>query len=200
MTRRLTLVILAAAVLVTACAGNDDSEGVASIEATDTTAVLAGESPEVDPEQAMLDLAACLREKGIDIDDPTVDSEGNVDFGGFRGQAQDTDVEPGTVRAAMDECAENLEGVTLGRRGDDFDVTAFQDTLVEFAACMRTNGYDMPDPDVSSLGQGPGGGGGGGPFGEIDRNDPDFIAAEEACSDILVGFRGPGSGGRGQGS
>ena len=43
-----------------------------------------------------------------------------------------------------------------------------------------------------------------GPFGVIDRDDPDFIAANEACSDILAGFgagagggfgRGPGGGG-----
>ena len=94
-------------------------------------------------------------------------------------------------------CPETIEGASLGRRGDDFDATAFQDTLLEFAACMRDNGYDMPDPDFSNSGGGPGTGGGG-PFGEVDRSDPDFIAAEEACGDIMAGFRGPGTGQRGQ--
>ena len=44
-----------------------------------------------------------------------------------------------------------LEGVTLGRQ--QRDLTEFQDTFLEFASCMRDNGYDMPDPDFSNFGQ-----------------------------------------------
>ena len=64
---------------------------------------------------------------------------------------------------------------------------------------MRDNGYEeMPDPDLSSFGTP--GQGGGGPFGQLDRDDPDFIAASEECQDILAGFqRGPGGGGGGRG-
>ena len=103
----------------------------------------------------------------------------------------------------MDACAEQLEGVVLGFGGRDFDPTELEDTMVEYAACMRENGYDMDDPDFSSFGPGtngePGEGGPGGPFREIDPEDPDFVAANEACGEILGGLpRVPGQG-RGNG-
>lgn len=197
---RLILLLGALALLGAACAGTEES-GVASLEVVDDENPVEVESPgDTDPEQAMFDLAACLRDNGIDIEDPTVDSSGNVEFGGIRGAAEAAGVEPESLRAAMDACAQNLEGVSLGRRGEDFDETALQDTLLEFAACMRANGYDMPDPDFTSGGSGAGGGGGGGgPFGQIDRTDPDFLAAEGACRETLDGFRGPGGSRGGQG-
>jgi hypothetical protein len=64
---------------------------------------------------------------------------------------------------------------------------------------MRDNGYDMDDPDFSSFGPGaegePAEGARVGPFGEIDQDDPDFVAANEACGEILGGLpRVPGQG------
>jgi hypothetical protein len=195
---RWTLLVAAVALLAGACSGGDESGGVASLdEVVDEGLADVEPAAEVDPEQAMLELAACLRDNGIDIEDPTVDAEGNVGFGGIRGAAEAAGVDPESLRAAMDACVQSLEGVSLGRRGGDFDETEFQDTMLEFAVCMRANGYDMPDPDFSGTGPGPGG---GGAFGELDRTDPDFMAAEEACGDILDGFRGPGGGRGGQGS
>ncbi len=205
MKTRVLVLVLAFGLIAGACGGSDDSEsGVATLDATDAVdAATADESPEeVDAEQAMLDLAACLRDQGLDIDDPTVDADGNVQFGGFRGPGGgggDESVDRDAMRAAMDACEEQLQGVVLGFGGRDFDPTELEDTMVEYAACMRENGYDMDDPDLSKLGPGSGGeGGGGGPFGEIDREDPDFLAANESCEDILSGLPGGGSG-RGQG-
>ena len=208
MKSRMLLLALAGGLLAAACSGSS-SGGVASLETAAPTADDVAESSAdegatvVDEEQAMLGFAACMRDQGIDIEDPTVDSEGNVQFGSLRGAAQDPEADRETIRAAMGVCEENLEGVSLGRRGD-VDITELQDTMVAFAACMRGNGYDMPDPDFTNSGPGQGDGsgegGGGGPFGEIDRTDPDFIAAEEACRDILDGFRGPGAPRGGQGS
>ncbi|MEE8456868.1 MAG: hypothetical protein V3S28_02360, partial [Acidimicrobiia bacterium] len=77
-----------------------------------------------------------------------------------------------------------------------------QDNFLEFAVCMRENGYDMPDPDFSNFGQpGQGGGQGRGQLfgGDLDRNDPAFQSAFAACEDIFSdAFRIPGQGG-GQG-
>jgi hypothetical protein len=213
MKTRVFLPLVVFGLLAGACAGSGSSEsGVASLE-TDDTAVVAGEAGVVDPaeevdaEQAMIDLAACLRDQGLDIEDPTVDAEGNVQFGGFRGAAGEGDEPPAdreTMRAAMGACEENLEGVVLGFGGGDFDLTALEDTMVEYAACMREHGYDMDDPDLSGIGPGAGGepgeGAGGGPFGEIDQDDPDFITANEVCDEILGGLPGGGLGrGRGNG-
>jgi hypothetical protein len=102
------------------------------------------------------------------------------------------------MQVARQACSEYLEGIALGFEGRD--TTEFQDTLLEYASCMRENGYDMPDPDLSGFQPGSGQGGGGGIFGGLeDRSDPTFIAADEVCRDIFVdsgfGSRGGGGGG-----
>ncbi len=204
------MLLFALGLVATACGGSDADAGVASLETTDTTvasdAVAAGDV-EVDAEQAMLDLAACLRDNGVEIEDPTVDASGNVQFGGLRGApaADGGEIDREAFRAAMDQCQESLEGVALGFGGrGEIDVTELQDTMVEYAACMRDNGYDMDDPDLTNSGPGSGGeagaGGGGGPFGDIDRDDPDYLAAQEVCGDILGGLPGGGLGRPGGGN
>lgn len=208
MKTRVWVLVLAFGLLMAACSSSDDSGG--GVASLDDTAAIAGDADatlaeDVDTEQAMMDLAACLRDQGLDIEDPTVDAEGNVEFGGFRSGASDGEppADRDTMRAAMDSCQEELGGVVLGFGGDDFDRTELEDTMVEYAACMRDNGYDMSDPDFSSTGPGGGGeageGGGGGPFGAIDRDDPDFVAADAQCSDILSGLPRVPGGGRGNG-
>jgi hypothetical protein len=114
--------------------------------------------------------------------------------------ARQGEIDRAAMEAAMGACQEHLEGVAIGRGGGDFDLTELQDTMVDYAACMRDNGYDMPDPDFSSFGPGGGesGQGGGGPFGAIDFDDPDFMSAQQECEDLLSGFRGPGQGGGGR--
>ena len=202
MTRQLTALLLALGLVAAACSDDGDTAGgVASLEAVETTAG-AGEGAtavaEVDQEQAMLAFAACLRDNGVEIDDPTVDSDGNVRFGGLRSVAQSGEVDREAMDTAFAACQEHLEGIALGRGGGDFDRTELEDTMVAYAACMRDNGYDMPDPDFTSFGPGEPGQGGGGPFGAIDFEDPDFVAAQDACQDLLSGFRGPGQGGGGR--
>lgn len=203
MKHSLMVLLLALGLLATACGGDREaSAGVASLETTDivvgddAAAPAEDAASEVDQEQAMLNFAACMRDNGVDIDDPTVDADGNVEFGAFRGVVGSGEIDRATMEAAMQACQDNLEGIALGRGGGDFDLTELQDTMVEYAECMRSNGYDMDDPDFSNFGPGNGGGpgeGGGRPFGDIDLDDPDFISAQEVCQDILGGLRGPGT-------
>lgn len=61
-----------------------------------------------------------------------------------------------------------------------------QEIVLEYTACMRKEGIDLPDPDFS-------GGDRGGfriraPEG-IDRDDPDFQAAQEKCQPIIASLR-----------
>lgn len=200
---RMLALIAVFGLLVAACGGGAEADaGVASLEDPDAGQTLAAqedptaggdetEDVEQTREEALLAFTACLRENGVDIEDPTVDAEGNVQLtrpGQQGGQGTGGNDE---FREAREACADLLEDAALGFRGTDS--TELEDNLVEFAECMRDNGYDMPDPDFSAFG--PGQGGGGGPFGEIDRDDPAFQAASEACEDILAGF-GRGAGGR----
>ena len=50
------------------------------------------------------------------------------------------------------------------------------DALLEFANCMRDEGFDMPDPDPIT-----------GSFGELDKDDADFAIAYEQCAVSLDG-------------
>ncbi len=201
--KRLVIAGVALALIAAACGGGSQSDGVASLE-DDVTAPLAagGDSStdgsvattEVDAELAMLEFTQCLRDQGLDVSDPEVDADGNLQFGGRPGGGggEDPDFDREAFREARTACAHILQGVSLEFR--EFDRTDIEDTLVEFASCMRTNGYDMPDPDFSGE---PGSGGGGGPFADIDRDDPAFVTASEACQDVLTsafGENGPGAG------
>jgi hypothetical protein len=202
---RLLAVIAVLGLVVAACGGGGDADsGVATLESQDETETLASqedpttggdavEDVEQTREEALLAFTACLRENGIDIEDPTVDADGNVQLnrpGGQPGADRGANEE---FRAAREACSELLADAALGF-GDRVDRTELEDNLVQFATCMRDNGYDMPDPDFSSFG--PGQGGGGGPFGEIDREDPAFQEASAACEDVLAGFGGGLGGGR----
>ncbi len=217
---RIVLLLAAVALIATACGGSDDEtvEGVASLsgaadEAPTALDEPAGEATQEDAEAALLEFASCLRENGVDVDDPTISADGAVSFSFRGGQAPgEADFDPEAARAARDACTDLLEGATLGF--GRVDRSELEDTLFSYAECMRDNGYDMDDPDFSGVGPGNGGneepGTFVGPLGQIDPEDPDFIAANEACGEIFSGFGpggtagvvgrpggGPGGGGRG---
>lgn len=197
--RRLLLPVLACSLIAAACSSGSDGGEVASLAAAaeDELAVPVTDE-EVDRETALLAFAECLREEGFEVDDPEVGPDGELRL------PRPSTFEEGdreAIQAARAACSEHLEGVTLGFQ--DRDTTEFQDLLLEYAACMRENDYDMADPDLSAFqpGSGQAGGGGGGIFGGLeDRDDPMFIAADEACREIFgdtgIG-RGPGGGGGG---
>lgn len=69
-------------------------------------------------------------------------------------------------------------GVLGGETADGADGTrepTMEEAMVDFAACMRENGFDMPDPDgegaISLPAAGP--------------DDEELMAALEACEDVL---------------
>lgn len=196
---RFVALLAAFGLLGAACSGGSVSgDAVASLDGT--TGDTSTTTTTVDTEQAMLEFAQCLRDNGIEIEDPSVDANGNLRFAR---PSNPESVDRETLQAARTVCAPILEGVALGLQR--VDRTQIEDTVYEYAACMRENGYDMPDPDFSSLGT-PGTGGGDGqprgPFGSIDPNDPAFIDANEVCQSVftdLPGFLGGSRGGPGAG-
>jgi len=186
--KRMLLLIAVLALVAAACGGSAGAdEGVASLDgSTQLESAATTAAPEL------------TRDEGFDVEDPTVDSEGNLRLA-RPAEAQEEGFDREAYRAAREACDEFLENVSLGFR--DEDRTEIEDQLLEFAACVRENGYDMPDPEFSGT---PGQGGGGGPFGDIDREDPAFQAAAEACQDVLPGGGGAGGlrggGGAGDGN
>lgn len=179
------------ALLAAACgSGASNSGGVASLsgDPSSTTTTVSQQSQE----QAALAFAKCMRDHGVDIPDPTVDANGNVQLfsrpqsNGTTNSTTGTTIDRQTRQAAFSACSSYLQGFTQGFTQQD--QTQIQDTLVKFAQCMRQNGYNMPDPNFSQ-------GAGGGLRTEINRNDPAFQKALTACQSILSGLgggRGPG--------
>lgn len=190
MKRTPMLLLLLLVLTAAACSGEDTTQGVASLENIDSIAAGTPEDSvdqDADVEEAMLNFTQCLRDQGLDVSDPEIDADGNFGFRGIAGSVEEVD--RNEMREAFDACQSHLEGITL--RGGGIDQTAIQDTLIEYAACMRDNGYDMEDPDLSASGPGSSDGDGppgqgGGPFGAIDPEDPDFVAANEICQEIFT--------------
>jgi len=193
MTTRIRLIgLLTATVLCAAACGEANDVGaadgapatassgadVATLDDEDATDTDGGDAADVDVEAQLLAFAECIRGEGFDIDDPTVDADGNVRLprpttdSATQGQGP-----PEGFREARDACAAHLEGLTLGFQGGD--QTEQQDRLLEFASCMRDNGFEMADPDFS------GDGGGRRVLQDVDQNDPSYEAAFSVCGDLL---------------
>jgi len=83
---RPAITVAALALVMAACGGGDDTQGVASLQDPDSTTTTTtggagdeGDGSAVDSEQALLEFAECMREHGIDMEDPSISGEG----GGF---------------------------------------------------------------------------------------------------------------------
>lgn len=210
----------ASLVVLAACGGSSeatDSDQVASL-ATDEEA--ASETDEATTDQqtadeAALEFSQCLRDEGLDVADIGVDANGNIDV-----RSALANVEPGTdgFREALDSCRDVLEGVGFGGRdgpGGLADNTDIADAMLEFSDCIRGEGFEeVPDLTLGGRGAGatpegepPAAGEGNreGGFGdrtsrfadqlELDLEDPDVVAAMDACMPIVdQAFAGAGVG------
>jgi len=172
----------------------DTTSDLASLDGSDGSVTEDEPAAEVDAGEAMLALAECLREQGFDVQDPEIGEDGFPRMRSmFQPLVEAGEIDRAAVGEAMGECSEFVDVITTQfERADRSDI---EDQIYEYAACMRDNGYEMADPDFDSE---PGQGQGGGPFGGLDREDPDFLAANEVCQDLFVGGPGgPGGGPRG---
>ncbi len=163
-----TSAILCVAAVACGEVGNDP--GVASLGGAADGASPGGEGKK-DSEEQLLAFAKCMREQGIDFPDPVDDGTGLVRFG------PEGDFDPQKLQDAHGECAPLLpdEGGEL----DPETAAALQDAMVEYAACMRDQGIDMPDPTDGGLlidaREGD----------SLDPASPEFKAADRACNHIL---------------
>jgi len=164
------ILLVAAILLLTASAV---SAQVATLGTPAPDAVATDAPPEeMDDEQAILDLVACLRENGLDIPDPQFGPEGptfadpsvllNIDLG------SDTFID------AMDACAELL--AALQPEVDPAQQAEQVELQLVLAECMRREGIDdFPDPDPVS-------GFTIRDLGAFDPFDPDFQTAFTVCA------------------
>jgi hypothetical protein len=186
----LVTAMAAAVVVLAGCGGGSSDTGqVASLSGAGSAS--AAPADQQDLEKQLDDYVECLRKQGMDLPDPTVDADGRISFGRpAGGQSFDRDA----FDKAQKVCGAIPAGLTAGF--DAQDQAEMQDAALKFAQCMRGEGVDVPDPDLSKLGQG--GGSAGGPFGDLDRDDPEVAAAIEVCqkvwTDVGITPRGAGGG------
>lgn len=200
------MILLAAAAVLAACgsAAANDRE-VASLSTTaagdattgtgpgDTSGDATGTTAVVDPTEAPLKFAECMREHGIDMPDPTVGANGavSVQIGGPPGGANNPGKapDPKELDAANKACQHFMEDASKSFDPPSAeDQKKMQESALAFAKCMRDHGVDMPDPQFSdggafsiSVGGGPNGSGPSDDTPVVDPSSDEFKAANEAC-------------------
>ncbi|UJP40186.1 hypothetical protein [Cellulomonas palmilytica] len=145
----------------------------------------ASSSPSIDPQDAMLAYAQCLRDHGVDAPDP-VDGRMRIDG---RGMTEEQ------MQAAQDACA---AWQRLAEPQEDVRELSEEDKqrFLDQAQCMRDKGWDVPDPTfdggrvTQELHRTPGA---THAPGEPNLDDPQFQADQEACAED-AGLEPPAGG------
>jgi len=181
MTNKLARLILVAAIGLVLVACGSDSNDVATLKTTDNTPVETSNADAADPaldnEAMMMAFTECLRDQGIDVLDPVVDADGNVDKPEL---AEGVEWDKETMGAAWEACEHHLEGFTFEEKR--VDMSEQVDQYVALATCLREKGYDVDDPTAETLDQW------GADFKfSIDWDDPTEVADYEECSGETVG-------------
>ena len=177
---KLILVTVIGLILVACRLDSNDVPSLRTAEDTQAEAPNAEADPLLDNEAMMMAFTECLREHGIDVLDPVVDADGNVQKPEF---AEGVDAKREDFGAAYEACAEHLEGLTFERKR--VDVSEIVDQSVALAACLRDKGYDVDDPTAETLGQWRA------DFKQaINWDDPGAVADFEECSGETVGKGG----------
>ncbi|HST41939.1 MAG TPA: hypothetical protein VLK58_20645 [Conexibacter sp.] len=184
------LAAIAVALPLAACGSSGDDAG----SATTAARTAAGGGGPGGRDRA--ELTACLREQGVELPQPpagggrpdgppqgatTPDGPPGTDGGpgaggGFFGRDL-SEAERAKLEAAFEACSGR--GGAPGRAAGAGPASPSAAALEKFVACVRRNGYDLPEANTS--GDGP-------VFDEdaVDREDPAFVSATRACQRYLA--------------
>jgi len=155
-----------------ACGNTSNKNGVASA-GSGAAAPAATASPSMDPRDAQLRFAQCMRENGIQVADPEPGKPFQVNGG----------ADPAKLQAAQKKCGPILQAGGMGPNAND---PAEQDAMVKFAQCMRAHGVDVPDPQAGQ----------GLKLQAPNVSQEQAEAAQKACQQYLPGAGSPSWGSR----
>ncbi|MFI6484947.1 hypothetical protein ACIBH1_44020 [Nonomuraea sp. NPDC050663] len=133
--RRLILPALMLAMSVAACGGAPADTGVASAGGG-TAQPSSSPSATVDSDAAALKFAQCMRENGVQMEDP---KNGRIMMKGGPGDRE-------KMEKAQKACQHHMEGA-VGDRGQGIPAEE-RDRMLKFAQCMREHGIPMKDPSA----------------------------------------------------
>jgi hypothetical protein len=161
----LTLPLATASLALAACGGGEDPD------------LASASDQRKEMREAALDFAKCMREHGVDMEDPG--PEGGVLLKAGPGSKNS----PSTVQRAEEACRKYMEKVKPPELSPEQE-REFKERALAFARCMREQGIDMPDPVFSGDGRVQQ------EFrGRINPEDPRFQEAQEECSKYQPGLR-----------
>ena len=154
------LVALAATLFLVACGAEEDPSKPASAQ-----------TQEAKNRKAMLDLARCMRENGVDMPDP--------EFNGGRVTQRMKGGNPDKMRAAEKACEKYRSQIKAPEMSAS-EKEEFKKAALANARCMREHGIDFPDPVFDPN---------GGARVKIDKRlNPEgakFQAAQKACEKTM---------------
>ena len=209
MPRRILLPVAAIAIALLGAACSEPTDAVDGVASLGTTATDATDAPDetedadgsegdstastadqgdVDPEDAMVDFARCMREHGVDLPDPQM-SGGGAGGGGVMIEIGD-DIDPEEMEAAQEACQPLMADAIGGfEPPDPEELERMQEQMLEFAKCMREHGVDFPDPVFSGDGASIqiSGEAAIGPDGDSGAGADEMTEAQEACQGELGG-------------
>lgn len=189
------LVLLAVAALVLVGCG-----GGSGTSSSSTTTASSSESKggfDISDEQR-----SCLKEKGVELPESKGGKEGAPPMGeggeppeGFEppeGGEMPEGGPPGgaggeKTTKAFEECGVEMgefKGGPGGKGGTNMNSAAFKKQIKEYAACVRENGYELAEPNLS--GEGP-------VFDKSESESAAFKKASAKCQDLLGVAGGPGA-------
>ncbi len=174
------LLAMMAAIGLGLAACGSDSNDVPSLGATPTPGPADGV---LNNEALMMQFTECLRNEGLDVEDPKLDFDGNIEKPEFESES----ISKEEMMEAWEVCGEFLENITFEKK--EVDRSEQVDQYVELAACLRDEDFEVEDPtaetldiwmtDLKNM---------------IDWDDPDAEAAFDEC----MGGSSGGNGGKGK--
>ena len=189
-TRTVMQRILAATALtlllgLSAACGNgsgDDDSALPDAAGASSASPSGDDEADLDPEDAMLKFAECMREHGVDMPDPS--PGGGIRMNG-EGLSEDQ------MEAAQAACQKWMDMAEPEDGGKELTEEEKQ-SFLDMAACMRERGYNFPDPEFD----------GGRVTQKVEKgegdlpgpDDPAFQKDMEECS-AEAGLEPPGEAG-----
>ncbi|MER5942470.1 hypothetical protein ABT121_34800 [Streptomyces sp. NPDC001928] len=154
------VVVAALGLFGTACSDSKDGSG------DKDSASNAQDGGRTDEDQAVA-WRKCLRENGMEIDEPKPGSEGEP---GIKVDAANKDVTTKAFEACKDKAPKNGPGSEMTQEK--------KDALVKYAKCMREQGIDMPIPkDGQAMAL---------PAPTTDAQKKAYEKASKACEDVRL--------------
>jgi len=145
---------------------------------TNSVSASSGGSDHAAREEAGLAFAQCMREHGVEMEDPSPD-QGGIEIPGDPGDP--------VTKDALAVCDGTLDKVAQDVSPEEDE--AFQEGWLDFTQCMRDHGSDLADPQFQGAGKVLLG------IAGVDTTSPAFEAAKRACIDKAPPSNGFGVGG-----